>query len=189
MVYRFILVSEEVDDFRRDITIDSDATFFELHEAILDSVGYTKDQITSFFICDDDWSKKEEIILVDMGGNLDDDIYLMEETRLSERLEDEKQKLIYVFDPFMERCFFMELREIIPGQDQAKPQVVKSTGKPPKQISPLPENLDLSAPATIHPGLGLDDDYDEFGEDDEFNLDDYDEEDLSAFSEGNPFDY
>ena len=45
MVFRFLLLSDEVDDFKREIQIDSEATFLDLHNAILDSVGYTKDQM------------------------------------------------------------------------------------------------------------------------------------------------
>ena len=47
--------SDEVDDFIREIQIDSEATFHELHEAILKAAKYSDDQMTSFFICDDDW--------------------------------------------------------------------------------------------------------------------------------------
>ena len=54
MVYRFTLISDEVDDFIREIKIDSEATFHDFHEAILKAAGYKKDQLTSFFICDDD---------------------------------------------------------------------------------------------------------------------------------------
>ena len=66
MLFRFLILSDEVDDFKREIKIDSEATFLDLHNAILDSVGYTKDQMCSFFICEDDWSKKTEITLVEM---------------------------------------------------------------------------------------------------------------------------
>lgn len=55
MIYRFTIISDEVDDFVREIQIDPEATFLDFHEAILKSVGYTNDQMTSFFICDDDW--------------------------------------------------------------------------------------------------------------------------------------
>ena len=184
MIYRFIIVSDEIDDFRRDITIDSDATFFELHETILNSVGFAKDQITSFFTCDDDWTKETEITLIDMDSSSDEDSYVMDSSRLSELLDEERQKLIYVFEPLTERCFFMELREIIPGKNQDKPQVVKSLGNPPKQIS-LAEDMDFSvvAPAAVH---SLDDEEDFF---DEFGNDDFNEEDLEDLSEGNPFDY
>ena len=64
MLFRFLILSDEADDFKREIKIDSESTFLDLQNAILDSVGYTKDQMTSFFICDDDWSKKTEITLV-----------------------------------------------------------------------------------------------------------------------------
>jgi len=174
MIYRFIIVSDEVDDFRRDITIDSDATFFELHEAILDSVGYTKDHITSFFICDDDWSKQTEITLINMESSSDEDTYVMDSSRLSELLEEERQKLIYVFDLLTERCFYLELREIIPVKSQYKPQVVKSAGKPPQQIM---EDIDFSIPVpTAHSYNEGEDFYDDF---DNNNFNDEDLENLS----------
>ena len=40
MIYRFTIISDEVDDFIREIKIDSEATFFDLHEAILKAAGY-----------------------------------------------------------------------------------------------------------------------------------------------------
>ena len=63
MVYRFTIISDEVDDFIREIQIDSEATFYELHEAILKAAKYNNDQMTSFFICDEDWEKEKEVIL------------------------------------------------------------------------------------------------------------------------------
>lgn len=183
MIYRFILVSDEIEGFRRDIKIDSDSTFFELHESILDAVGYTKDQITSFFICDDDWIKKTEITLIDMDSSSEEDIFVMDSCRLSELIDEEKQKLIYVFEPLTERCFFMELREIITGQSLDKPEVVKSVGNPPAQIS-LIEEADLSVPVPASVDNMTDDEF----MNDDFNLDEYDEEAFGDLNEGNPFD-
>ena len=57
MVYKFRIISDEADDFLREIKINSEATFYDLHEAILKCTGYKDDQMTSFFICDDDWEK------------------------------------------------------------------------------------------------------------------------------------
>ena len=84
MIYRFTLISDEVDDFVREIQIDPEATFYDFHEAIVKSVGYTNDQMTSFFICDDDWSKNTEITLVEMDTSSEVDNYIMEDTRLEE---------------------------------------------------------------------------------------------------------
>ena len=66
MIYRFTIISDEVDDFLREIQIDPDNTFLDLHKAIAKSVGYSDDQMTSFFICDDSWEKEKVITLEEM---------------------------------------------------------------------------------------------------------------------------
>jgi hypothetical protein len=187
MNYKFVILSDEIDDFRRDILIDSDATFFELHEAILESVGYTKDQMTSFFICDEDWMKEKEITLVEMDTSSEEDSYVMEATRLSDLIEDEKQKLLYIFEYLTERSFFMELREIVTGKSQPRPECVYSKGNPPVQTTEF-EALDekLNARIATSTNHHLDDDL--YEDDDDLGMDDYDEEDLDNLSEGNPFD-
>ena len=66
MVYRFKLVSDEVSNFAREIEIDSENTFLQLRNAVLDSVDFAKDELDSFFLCDDDLQKQEEITLEDV---------------------------------------------------------------------------------------------------------------------------
>ena len=134
MIYRFLMLSDEVDDFKREIRIDSEATFLDLRNIILDSVKYSKDQMDSFFICDDDWSKRTEVTLVEMDTTSDEDSYTMAETRLDELVEEEGQRLLFVFDNMTERAFFMELREIIPGQDLKEAVCTKSVGNAPAQL-------------------------------------------------------
>ncbi|MDR2120669.1 MAG: hypothetical protein LBP64_07320 [Tannerella sp.] len=137
MIYRFLILSDEVDEFKREIQISSVATFLDLHKAILDATGFGEDEICSFFTCDEDWNKKAEITLIDMGASSEVDTFVMENTLLEELLEDEHQKLLYVFDYMMERAFFMELSEIIPGQNLDKAVCTMSTGLPPvRNISP-----------------------------------------------------
>jgi hypothetical protein len=134
MIYRFLILSDEADDFVREIDISTDASFLDLHNTIIKSVGYKDDQMASFFICDDDWNRKTEITLVDMNTSSEEDMYIMEETRLEELLEDEGQKLLYVFDYMTERAFFIELREIITGKTLEQPVCLRSEGVPPPQI-------------------------------------------------------
>jgi hypothetical protein len=113
MIYRFIIISDEVEDFMREVQIDADATFLDFHKAIISTCGYSDDQITSFTICENGWEKGQEITLEDMGKSADEDSYIMAKTRLSDFLEDEKQHLLYTFDPLADRVFFIELSEII----------------------------------------------------------------------------
>ena len=53
MIYKINFMSEEVDDFKLSFEASSEATFLELHKAILAAVGYPDDQMTSFFMCND----------------------------------------------------------------------------------------------------------------------------------------
>ena len=111
MVYRFKLVSDEVSNFSREIEIDSENTFLQLRNAILESVDYTKDELDSFFLCNDEWERQEEITLEDMGNSASDvDQWLMENTPISELIEDEGQKLVFEFDYLTQRSFFLELK-------------------------------------------------------------------------------
>ncbi|MCM1004993.1 MAG: hypothetical protein NC402_01700 [Prevotella sp.] len=133
MVYRFKIVSDEVENFCREIEIDADANFFVLRNAILDSVGYTKDELSSFFLCDEGWEKREEITLEDMGTDSDQDLWLMEDTHINELVEDEGQRMIFVFDYITDRCFFMELKKIIPHKSLMDPLCTRKEGKVPPQ--------------------------------------------------------
>ncbi len=139
MIYRFKLVSDEVNNFSREIEIDSEATFLQLRNAILDSVGYSKDELDSFFLCDEDWQREEEITLEDMGSSSDEDIWLMEATPLAELIEDEGQKVAFVFDYLTERSFFMELKEVIPGRNLSDPICTVKRGTPPPQVIDMNE--------------------------------------------------
>ena len=133
MVYKFLLLSDEADNFSREIEISSDATFFQFHETILESVGYNKDQITSFFVCGDNWEKREEITLIEMDSSSEYDNFVMEDTHLDEFVEDEGQRLLYVFDNLTERSFFIELKAVIPGKSLSAGICTLCKGKAPVQ--------------------------------------------------------
>lgn len=139
MIYRFKIVSDEVDNFCREIKIDSEANFLQLRNAILESVDYTKDEMNSFFICDDEWNKEEEVTLEDMGSDSDQDVWLMDDTALSELIEEEGQHIIFEFDYLTQRSFFMELKEIITGQTLMDPLCTRKEGKAPRQKIDLDE--------------------------------------------------
>lgn len=177
MIYKFRLLSDEVENFRRDIEIDSEATFLDLNNAILESVNYPDDQMTSFFICTDQWIKEAEITREDMGGMSEEENYSMAETVIGDLVEDEKQKLVYVFDPLADRVFFMELSKIEFGKDLDKAVCVKSTGEAPVQTLNFDELMSKSNTTAI---ASDDEDFNEdfYGSDgyndDDIDLDGYD---------------
>ena len=75
-----------------------------------------------------------------MGETASDrDQWLMEDTSLSELIEDEGQRLVFEFDYLTQRCFFIELKEIIPGRSLVDPLCTMKRGNPPKQTVDLDE--------------------------------------------------
>jgi hypothetical protein len=166
MVYKFTMLSDEIDDFVRVIEIDSEAKFIDLHNAILDSVNYEKNQMTTFFICSDNWEKGQEVTLVEMESSSEYDNLVMDETTLEELLVDENQKLLYVFDMMSDRVFFLELTEIVPRKSLSNAVCVSSEGSAPVQI--LDDEGIIAAPKA-----SLDENF--YGDED-FELDELDEE-------------
>jgi hypothetical protein len=123
--------------------------------------------MTSFFICDDDWEKEKEITLEEMDNNPEMDSWIMKDTSISELVEDEKQKLLYVFDYMTERCFFIELSEIITGHTMTGAKCTKKQGDAPKQI------VDFEEMATPSGTLDVDENF--YGDQD-FDMEDFDPE-------------
>ena len=78
MIYKITFSCDEVDGFRRVFNADSDATFLELHAAILKSVNFPDDQMTSFFMCNERWEKEQEVTLLEMGSSFEYDNMIME---------------------------------------------------------------------------------------------------------------
>ena len=183
MIYKITFLSDDADDFRRVFEADSEATFFELHQAILKSAGYPDDQMTSFFMCNDRWEKEQEVTLVEMGSSFEYDNMVMEATRLSDLIEERGQRLIYIFDPMYERYFFGNVAEILPGYSSGV-ECVESKGNAPKQLQT--EDVAEAARAKNAGAWDLDDDI--FG-DTQIDLDDLDADgfqDLS-FDDGSMF--
>ena len=177
MIFNFRLVSDEVDNFKREIEIDADDTFLDLRNAICDAVQYDRPEMCSFFLCDDSWEKEKEITLEDMGTDSDEDTYLMDECILSDYLDDEGQKLMFVFDYMTDRAFFLQLKKIITGKSLKDPVCTLSMGKAPDQHIDMKRfEAEIDAKAAKQASL------EDFGEDfdeDGYNEDEFDPEGFS----------
>ncbi len=174
MIFNFRIVSDEVDNFKREIQIDADATFLDLRNAICDSVSYDKGQFSSFFICDNGWERAQEISLEDMGSDSSQDVYLMEDTPLSDFIEDEGQRLVWVFDYMTDRSFFIEMKRSVPGKNLRDPLCSISMGEAPSQFVNLDDfdaQIDAKAAAQAS-STDLDDDF--------YGSSDYNEDEFEA---------
>ncbi|MCQ2058747.1 MAG: hypothetical protein MJY71_02820 [Bacteroidaceae bacterium] len=171
MVYRFTLLSDEVDDFLREIQIESTATFLDFNKAILESLSFSDKELTTFFTCSRSWEKEVEITRFEMDTNSEEDSFTMEDTPLDELIEDQKQRLIFIFDQLTDRCLFIELSEIITSKHLDKPVCTKSVGNAPKQTIDFDQESLLKGISTTGTNTGED-----FYGDDGFNEDELDAE-------------
>jgi hypothetical protein len=178
MILLFRIISDEDPEFFRDLVIDGSDTFLDFHNTLQKDLGYDPSQLASFYITSEKWEKQLEITLIDMMQDKQFETLTMEEVTVGEYVTEVNQRMIYVFDFFSERSFFMELIET---SDQISPRetpfVADSRGQAPPQLaldllndepdddSEDPDYLDIDLlDDTYYPGL---DDLDP----DDFNTD------------------
>lgn len=142
MIFKFRMLSDEDENFLRDYEIPYDATLKELHTLICDDIKYDADQMCSIFICDDRWMKLREFTLLDMGVD-DNDIVSSEDVKpmpmdsvlLGQIAKKKFTRMLFVFDLFEDRAFFLELLEAKePEKGMEYPRVLMAHGDAPDQF-------------------------------------------------------
>lgn len=131
-IYHFLILSPEDEQFLREMEIPADLNLMDFHNALKKELEYDEAYMASFFTTSDNWIKEEEYTLIPMDREDDYAVKTMEEGLLSFIISHEKQKLIYVFDYFTDRCLFLEYTgstEAIEGKDY--PACNRSQGFPP----------------------------------------------------------
>lgn len=135
MTFRITIFSQEVEDFVMEAKIDAEAKFSELHNLILKTCNYQDMNRHGFLICDDEWRVREHIrqtIIKDVGS--EEDINLMQQCSLRDFLEEEGQRIAYIFDPEGKRFLLMEISEILFGQPEKEGRISRMHGTPPIQF-------------------------------------------------------
>jgi hypothetical protein len=136
MILLFRIISDEDQDFLRDLVIEGSDTFLDFHQTLQRDLGYDPSHLASFFITNEFWEKQQEITLIDMMEGSGLETRTMGEVTIGEYVTRLNQRMIYVFDFFSERAFFMELIE---KSDQTSPRdtpfIAASRGSAPPQLA------------------------------------------------------
>lgn len=111
MVYKIRIILDTEEDVIREIAINASTTLEDMHNAITNAFGFDGSEMASFYTTDDKWNQGEEIPLFDMSEN--GDAITMQHILISEILDDEKNKLIYVYDFFSMWSFYVELVDVL----------------------------------------------------------------------------
>jgi hypothetical protein len=133
MICIFEVSSSEMPDFKRLIHIDPEQTFEDLHRIIQNSCDFDESQLASFFLTDDHWRRKTEICLLDSIRTIRNQL-CMRKVKLNEYITTTGQKLVYVFDFFNERLFYLELKGKLMKTDLKEPFVAYEKGLAPVQF-------------------------------------------------------
>ena len=178
MIYLFRIISNEDQEFYRDLVIGGSDTFLDFHHTLQANLRYDPSQLASFFITNEMWEKQQEITLIDMMQDPELPAITMDQATMDEYITEATQRMIYLFDFFSERAFFIELLE---KSDETStkdtPFIGHAKGEAPAQLS-IDLLMDDSEP-----------DPHEFDQDegmDHLRLDDLDPD---MFDDGMPEDY
>lgn len=166
MVYKFRVILDAEDDVLRDIAIKDTDTLEDLHNTIINAFGFDGMEGGSFFLCDDNWEQQDEIMLFDMG-DVPGEHKTMSDFKLNDLLYEDQTKILYVYDPFVNWTFFVELAAIESEDDSEEkelPALLFAHGV-------LPEDAPVK---NFDDPISKDDIYGDFD-------DDYDDEDFDMF--------
>lgn len=172
MLLTLTVASTEVEDFVAELQLEGHSTFAELHRLMHRAFGWQPSQPTMFYICDHRW--RPERVVPEVSEEHD----TMSEVELGDLLEDEGQRMQYMFNPEERRGLLIEVSGVSFGKHLDEPRVRRQHGTPPPySISEEEEeepqatmsNADLLAQLNAQ-ALGLDD-----------NEEDYDPEDTDDF--------
>ena len=135
MVYKFRVILDAEEDIFRDIAILEDDTLEDLHNAIVNSFGFDGMEVASFYTCDDTWNQEDEIPMFDTG-DVPGEQKTMSDYLLSDILDSESTKIIYVYDFINMWTFLIELaaiEDVVAGN--IYPETIFSHGEMPAEAT------------------------------------------------------
>ena len=136
MVFRFRMLSDENDNFVRDYEATSDTTLLDFHNFILASLEYEA-CMASFFTADGRWEKLREFTLMDMDDNAQTGATTMEGVTLGQIIRNKRDRLIYLFDLFGDRAYYLELTGMYEAEKEAfYPREIYAQAEAPDQYDP-----------------------------------------------------
>ena len=136
MVFRFRMLSDENDNFVRDYEVMYDMTLLEFHDFIIQSLEY-EPCMASFFTADKLWERQREFTLMDMNEDGEEETETMEHTHLGQIIHKLRDRLIYLFDVFGDRAYYLELTGVYEAEEAGcYPREIFARAEVPDQYDP-----------------------------------------------------
>jgi hypothetical protein len=181
-IFKFRVIIDTEEDVFRDIEIETDASFEDLHRSILDGFDFEEGEMASFYMSNEQWEKGLEIALMDMGEKA---ALNMKGTKLNDMVTQPADKILYVYDFMRMWIFYVELIEIKKDKPSTiYPRVALAFGDAPaqdsKEMDLFGEEFDQQEFDEFHGNSseeGEDDENEDefgFGDNDYFDANDFD---------------
>jgi hypothetical protein len=117
-------------DVLRDIVIDSKVTLKEMSDIISESFGFDSTEISTFHHTNEDWELLEEIKIF----KIDESDISMENSPISDFLQLNGDKIIFIYDFLNYWTFFIELFDLDENvEDKFKFKCINSIGTVPSE--------------------------------------------------------
>ncbi len=124
-IYHFKIFTDINEDFYRYIEIQSNQTFEDLHFLLIKNLNFSDKELASFYICDNNWQKLQEITYIDMNTEILDTDDNNDEVNMIPVMG--KSRL---YDFLNIKTFYLELIKISQAQPGViYPRIVKSKGE------------------------------------------------------------
>ncbi len=145
MIYQFKIWFEDKEEVSRNLEVKANASFEDLHLAILNAIDFDSKHMASFYMCNENWVKGMEVTQFDMTDHsameeedveftLDNLKPIMAESRVADFIKEPLQKMIYVYD-FLE-MWTLKI-QLLGVEEEVKgilyPRVFEIQGEAPKQ--------------------------------------------------------
>lgn len=136
MVFRMRMIGGEDDLFLRDYELPYDMSLLEFDSFVCTDLEYDPMSMSSFFRSNERWEQEQEFTLMDMGDEIGGGPIAMEKAVLGQILRQNRDRLIWVFDPLGDRALFLELTGTVKADPSVKyPRIIRKEGIPPAQFS------------------------------------------------------
>ena len=145
MIFKFRMLSDENDRFVRDYEVMYDMPLLDFEDFIRRNLNY-EPAMTSFFTAGPKWEKYREFTMEDMGDTGPDGPVPMEGVVLGQTIHRNHARLIYHFDMFGNRAYYLELTGVGEARPDTKyPRVVLAEEDAPDQYDPTANETEGSA--------------------------------------------
>ena len=141
MQFHFRMVDPLLSDFLREYLISSEISFYDFYTFLCSDLQLQAESLMSFFTTNEEWEKQLELTLLDMGDSRTQYPTIpMNTVRLCDLLTQVGDQLIFCYDIFLDRNFYLQLVAIDEAKVDGVPgKCIKAIGANP---APSPDMIE-----------------------------------------------